>query len=149
MTAPPDGSQSGPLVQLVRRFYNEVWNLRDEAVARAILHPELSFRASLGPERTGPEGFIAYMRSIHDALGGYTCTIEELVATPDRVAARMRFSGLHQAPFFGVPATGRRITWAGAAFFTLAEGRIRTIWVLGDVDAVKAQLGAPASARMS
>ena len=58
---------------LVERFYFEVWNKADEQVAHEILHPDFRFRASLGPERRGPEGFISYMRSIHAALADYTC----------------------------------------------------------------------------
>lgn len=76
-----------PPTRLVERFYHEVWNQADEAVAREILSPGFRFRASLGPEKTGPEGFIDYMRLIHAALGGYSCTIEEIVAE-DRRAAR-------------------------------------------------------------
>ena len=76
---------------LVERFYYEVWNRADEGVAREILHPKFRFRASLGPERRGPDGFIEYMRSIHAALGNYTCIIDDLVTTEDRAAARMTF----------------------------------------------------------
>lgn len=126
---------------LVRSFYDDVWNRRDEATAHAILAPGFAFRGSLGPERSGVEGFLDYMRSVHTALDGYTCTIEDLVATEGRVAARMRFAGRHQATFFGIEATGLEIAWAGAAFFTMAEGRIAKLWVLGDIDAVKRQLG--------
>lgn len=127
---------------LVRRFYAEVWDRADEDVARAILDPGFAFRGSLGPERRGVDGFIDYMRAVHAALGEYRCIVDELVATESRAAARMTFTGIHRGGFFGVPATGRRITWAGAAFFAVAGGRIASLWVLGDIDAVKAQLGA-------
>ncbi|MDP6708153.1 MAG: ester cyclase [Alphaproteobacteria bacterium] len=129
---------------LVERFYHEVWNRADEEVAREILHEDFRFRASLGPERRGADGFIDYMRAIHAALGHYTCTIEEIVTAENRAAARMTFKGIHQGPFFGVEATGREIVWAGAAFFTTDGQRITALWVLGDIDAVKRQLGAPA-----
>jgi steroid delta-isomerase-like uncharacterized protein len=131
---------------LVRRFYDEVWNRADEIVARRILHPALTFRASLGPTRSGPDGFISYMRAIHAALGDYFSVIDELIATNDRAAARMTFSGIHRATLFGVPPTGKRIAWSGAAFFTIADQRIKDIWVLGDIDSVKQQLGAAATA---
>jgi len=42
-----------------------------------------------------------------------------------------------------VEATGRVITWAGGAFFTTDGERITELWVLGDIDSVKQQLGAP------
>jgi steroid delta-isomerase-like uncharacterized protein len=128
--------------RLVERFYHEVWNRADEAVARAILHRDFDFRASLGPTRTGPDGFIDYMRSIHAALGDYQCIIEDLIETDRRAAAKMTFTGIHRAPFFAVAATGRRITWAGSAFFTTDGRQISALWVLGDIDAVKQQLGA-------
>jgi predicted ester cyclase len=137
----------GAAARLVGRFYDEVWNRADEAVAREILHPAFRFRASLGPERTGPDGFIAYLRAVHAALGAYTCVVEELVACEGRTAARMRFSGLHRGAFFGVAATGRTITWAGAAFFHTDATQIASLWVLGDVDGVKQQLGAAAASR--
>lgn len=127
---------------LVERFYHDVWNNADEDAAREILHSDFRFRASLGPERRGPDGFIDYLRSIHAALADYTCTIDELVSTEDRAAARMTFKGVHRARFFGVEATGREIKWVGGAFFKTDGRQIVDLWVVGDIDSVKRQLGA-------
>jgi predicted ester cyclase len=128
---------------LVEWFYFDVWNRADETLAREILHPEFRFRASLGPERRGPGGFIDYMRSIHTALADYTCVIDDLIVTDHRAAARMTFRGLHRGRFFDVEPTGREIRWAGGAFFTTDGEQIVELWVLGDVDSVKQQLNAP------
>jgi predicted ester cyclase len=125
---------------LVERFYHEVWNRADERAARDILDPDFRFRASLGPELRGPDGFIVYLRAVHAAVGNFTCTIEDLVATPDRAAAKMAFRGTHRGTFFGVAATGRDVHWSGAAFFTIGGGRITELWVLGDIDGLKRQL---------
>jgi predicted ester cyclase len=86
------------------------------------------------------------MRSIHAALANYTCIIDDLIATEDRAAARMTFKGIHRGHFFAIGPTGREITWEGCAFFTTNGHHIVELWVLGDVDSVKRQLGAPASA---
>ncbi len=130
---------------VVERFYNEVWNQADERAAREILHRNFIFRGSLGPELRGPDGFIEYLRSVHAALAGFTCTIEELVEMGERVAAKMLFRGTHRAPFFGIEATGREIVWNGAAFFKIEDELIAALWVLGDIDAVKRQLTSDAS----
>jgi steroid delta-isomerase-like uncharacterized protein len=126
--------------ELVERFYDVVWNEADEAEAWKILSPDFRFRASLGPELRGPGGFIAYLRSVRAALQNFVCTIDEVIETADRAAARMSFRGTHRAKFFGVEPTGREIRWAGAAFFTVGSGQITELWVLGDVEAVRRQL---------
>ena len=128
--------------RLVERFYYDVWNRGDQTAAREILDPDFRFRGSLGPERIGPDGFIEYMRSIRTALADFECIIDDLIEADMRVAARMRFRGIHSGQFFGMPATGQEIIWSGAAFFTMDRGRIAEVWVLGDIDAVKQQLGA-------
>jgi len=125
---------------LVERFYHVVWNRADDAAARDLLDPAFRFRGSLGPEKIGADGFIDYMRSVHAALANYECVIEDLIEGSDRAAARMRFRGTHRGPLLGFPPTGREVSWAGAAFFTTASDRITALWVLGDLDALKAQL---------
>ena len=131
---------------LVYRFYDELWNQADESVASEILHPALSFRGSLGSLKSGPAGFIEYLREVHATLADFRCVIDDLIATEEGAAARMTFSGIHRARFFGVPATGRQVTWSGAAFFAIADQRIKNIWVLGDIDSIRQQLGAPRDA---
>lgn len=128
--------------ELVERFYHELWNRAEESVAFEILAPDFRFRGSLGPEQRGPEGFLGYHREVHAALGDYRCHIVTLVEDGPRAAARMRFTGIHRGRFFGVEPTGRPVEWAGAAFFEAAEGKIASLWVLGDVDGLKARLGA-------
>ena len=130
---------------LVERFYYEVWNQADENVAREILAKDFRFRGSLGPEKVGQDGFIDYMRSIHTALNDYECIINDLVASETKVAAKMTFQGIHQNVFFGVEKTGKLISWAGAAFFTIEDDRIASLWVLGDIDSVKQQLDSDSS----
>ncbi len=126
--------------ELVERFYTIVWNQADEAEARQILDAGFRFRASLGPELRGPGGFIAYMRSVRLALENFTCTIDDIIATPDRAAARVSFSGKHRGKFFGAEPSGRVIRWTGAAFFSVRDGKIAELWIMGDVDAVKRQV---------
>ncbi len=73
------------------------------------------------------------MRSVRSALSDYRCEIVECVAEDDRAFARMRFSGRHTATFRGFPATGRQVSWAGAALFHFAGGVIDGVWVFGDL----------------
>jgi len=126
---------------LVTRFYVELWDRWDKAIAFEILTEDFLFRGSLGADRRGIDGFLDYVDRVRNALGDYKSDIGEMVEQGNKLAVRMTFSGNHQGELFGVPATGRRISWTGAAFFAFRERRIASLWVLGDVDGVKRQLG--------
>jgi len=132
------------LTLLIKRFYHEAWNSADNDCAREILHPDFDFRASLGPTRTGPEGFIRYMDEVRAGLPDFQCNIIDIVDAGHKAAARMSFVGTHQGDFFGVKGTQRRIEWAGGAFFKSDGRQITALWVLGDIDTIKHQLGVTA-----
>ena len=130
--------------RLVTRFYEEVWNRADTSAIPELFHPDCVFRGSLGAERRGHEGLAEYVREVTGALGGYRCDIEALVVEDERAFAKMRFSGWHRGEFLGFPPTGSEVSWAGAALFQCEGARIRSLWVLGDLAALRAQLEAQA-----
>jgi steroid delta-isomerase-like uncharacterized protein len=130
---------------LVRDFYDRIWNAGDLEAAEELLAPDLSFRGSLGPELRGREAFLDYVRSTRAALTDYRCEIVECIAEDDRAFARMWFHGRHTGPFRGFEPTGREVGWAGAALFRFAGGVITEAWVLGDLAGLHALLAAQAS----
>jgi predicted ester cyclase len=126
--------------RLVTRFYDEVWNRPDPSVIPRLFHEDCVFRGSLGAERRGHEGLADYVREVTGALGDYRCDIEEMVVEGENVFAKMRFSGRHIGPFLGFAPTGAKVAWAGAALFGTDNGRIRSLWVLGDLAGLTALL---------
>jgi steroid delta-isomerase-like uncharacterized protein len=142
MTSGSTSSAATTPRRLVERFYDDAWNRGDEETAREILHHAFRFRGSLGTEASDIEGYLAYLRMVRAALPGFTCTIKDLIEGGQRIAARMLFSGTHRGEVLGVAGSGREVSWEGAAFFTIADGRIVELWVLGDLDALKRQLAA-------
>lgn len=124
----------------VHRFYRELWDAHDASVMPEILHADVTFRGSLGQDEQGHAGVAAYIDQVHAALDEYRCHIEALVAEDERVFARMRFAGIHRNTFLGYAGTGRPVSWSGCALFTFRDGRISDIWVLGDLDGLKAHL---------
>ena len=124
----------------VESFYDRIWNRMDKAAIPELILPDFTFRGSLGPTMTGHAAFAAYVDRVTGALAGYRCTILDLVTESDRAFARMRFEGIHRAPFLGFAPTGRRLAWAGAALFTLKSDKIVDLWVLGDLQGLREQL---------
>ena len=131
---------------LVEAFYSRIWNQGDLAATSDLLSKEFCFRGSLGVELRGSEAFGDYVRSVRSALADYHCEILDCVAEQDRAFAKMRFSGIHVAPFRGYQPTGRPVHWLGAALFLLDGELISELWVLGDLVGLDGVLQANAKA---
>lgn len=128
--------------ELVRRFYEEVWNRWDEAAARTILTPAFEFRGSLARSTHGIEAFLAYLRRVRGIFPDFHNEIVELTVGEGEpcVAARLRFTGTHRGELLGLEPTGRAIEYDGAAFLRSAGGRLVSAWVLGDLNSLLEQL---------
>jgi len=127
---------------LIRRFFDEMWNPWNFAKADELLSPDITFRGTLGPELKGRDAFRAYMRQVQAAFPDFHNTILQMTAEDDRVTARTFYRGTHRGELFGLAPTGKAISYAGAAFFRIAEGQVIEGWVLGDLLALLRQLGA-------
>ena len=85
------------------------------------------------------KGEIEYFRN---AVPDLTYTIEDQIAEGDRVVTRYTASGTHQGEFFGVGATGERITMSGIMIDRLEGGKMVEEWPEYDLLGVMQQLGA-------
>jgi steroid delta-isomerase-like uncharacterized protein len=131
------------LKDLVREFYERIWNAYDLEYIPRLLQDDFSFRGSLGSQCHGHREFAAYVDRVHGALGNYDCQIRELIAEGNKVFARMLFSGAHRGELLGIAPTHRTVSWAAAAVFTFQRERIVDLWVLGDVSGLLQQLRQP------
>jgi steroid delta-isomerase-like uncharacterized protein len=126
---------------LIRRYYEEMWNHWDFELAEQVLAPEIAFHGSLGVTTRGIAAFRKYMQTVRDAFPDFHNRIEELVAENQQVVARLTYHGTHSGEILGIAPMGKKITYAGAAFFQIAGGRITEGWVLGDRMSLLQQLG--------
>jgi len=126
---------------VVRAFYADLWERAGFDRLPLLLHEDVAFQGTFGQTMRGLDAFGTYVRSVREAFGTYRCDVRELVVDGGRAAARVGFSGTHDAgPFLGVEPTGRELAWEGVGFFEVEEGRIRRLWVMGDMLGLMAQL---------
>jgi steroid delta-isomerase-like uncharacterized protein len=118
--------------ELVHRFYDQMWNRFDVTALDGLVVDDVRFRGSLGGDLVGREALAGYVHQVRAAFPDFHNEVVELVVDDGQAAARLRYRGTHEDQVLGVPATGRRVTYDGAAFFTFADDRIASVWVLGD-----------------
>ena len=74
------------------------------------------------------------------SLGNYKTDILMLIEEGSRVSGKMRFHGIHRRDLFGVAPTGKHVWWTGMPIFTFESGKVRDLFVLGDIHGLIAQL---------
>ncbi len=126
--------------ELIERFYHELWNQWDDAAVDDVLDADFTFRGSLGQSVQGRDGWRSYRDMIRRGSDDFHNEILELIVADDRAAARLRYTGTHTGPLLNLEPTGRRFSYAGAAFFTASDGRLTSAWVLGDLTSLTGQL---------
>jgi steroid delta-isomerase-like uncharacterized protein len=132
--------------QVVRRFYDELWNQWRLELIDELLAPQIQFRGSRGTVMTGHEAFRRYAEATRAAFADWHNQIDELLAGDDRVVTRMTWTGTHTGTLGSIEASGARVAYVGAGFFHLAGGLIEEAWIVGDTHAFWSALGARAGA---
>ena len=102
--------------RLVRRFYDAAWNRWDDAVIDDLLAEDFQFRGSLGDDIQGRLEWRAYRDRVRSAVPDFHNEIVDLVTSPGRAAARLRYTGHHHGVLLGQRGRGAPIDYAGAAF---------------------------------
>ena len=126
---------------VVRHLVDDVINRGKTDLLTELLATDHVGHEPLG-DHYGPEGARIVVAEYRTAFPDLALTIEDLVATGDKVAWRFTLRGTHAGPFMGIPATGRVVTSAGIAIDHLVEGRIVESWLNLDALGLLRQLGA-------
>jgi predicted ester cyclase len=124
---------------LLERYY-AMWNEKDFSKADQLLDPDVRFRGSLGIEANGLEGFKDYADMLTGAFPALYHAVEITVVEHDRAAVYVTYTGKHEGEVFGYKPTRNRISYNGASFFHFRNGKIASVNVLGDLNALHAQL---------
>ncbi len=97
------------------------------------------------------EGVTAFFRMYMAAFPDLRMVPEDVIASGDKVVARVRATGTHKGPFMGLAPTGRRVDVQLIDIIRFgSDGRAREHWGIFDQLAMMQQLGAiPADPRPS
>ena len=113
---------------IVSRFYEEVWNGGDLALADELIAPDFVCRGTKG-ETLNREEFKDYMSKLRNDLN-FRHTVEELVAEGNTVVARLWGHGEAERRIPGLNLGRRRLDGTGVAIWKLQDGRIADRWAI-------------------
>lgn len=130
--------------QLVRRFYEEVWDRGNTDFARKVFADDYvrhDFRKTQAlPGGSGQQKIADDFRA---AFPDLRLTVDLLFGEGDYVLGRWTATGTHSGQWAGIQPTGRRVTFSAANIFRFENGKVAEIWNHRDDLGLREQLGAP------
>lgn len=128
--------------QLIRAYFNEVWNKGNLHLLDELLSPGyLNHSSSIPNSPPGPAGLKPIVSAMRIAFPDLHYTIQDLIVTNDRVVARVKMTGTHSGDFFGIPPTQKKISVNQINIEYIENGRIAEHWRITDENAMMIQLG--------
>ena len=136
--------------QVVRRWFDEVWNKRDASAISRMFAAERVARGLTegGQDLVGPERFLAFHQAFMNAFADLHITMDDLIEEDDRIAARWHCTGTLTGTGLGIPPTGKRMTMNGMSIARVQNGRIIEAWNTVDFLGMHRQLGTLAAVAM-
>jgi steroid delta-isomerase-like uncharacterized protein len=121
--------------QLLRRFFEEVWNQKKAAAIDEFLAPDCIAYGLPDPDAIlrGPAAFKQVHQVFVGAFPDIHIDVLDLIAAGDRIAARWRSIGTHLGDHLGFPATGKVVTLDGATIAVIRNGQMQEGWNMMDM----------------
>lgn len=131
---------------IIRRFVDELWNGRqlevaDEIFAADCITHQLRSGAPSSAVPRGPEAIKEHVSGWLRSFPDLRFTVEQIIAQNDRVATQLLVEGTHQAPWLGIPASGKTLQIRMFTLHRIAGDKIVEDWVLVESLGVFQQLG--------
>lgn len=133
-------------IAVVRRFVNELWNGRrldvaDEIFATDCITHQLRSGEPVTSAPRDPQTIKQHVLDWVNAFPDLQFTIEQTVASADRVASHITMRGTHNGAWMGVSPTGKQISLTMIVIHRIDALKIVEDWVLVDSLGLFQQLG--------
>jgi steroid delta-isomerase-like uncharacterized protein len=129
--------------ELVKKFYQEVWNERRANCVEKYLSPS---HALVDPNamdtKTGPEAYKTVLTRFLQAFSNLKFEVQEMVCEKDKVVASWTITGVHSGEYNGLPATNKKITVEGISIHQIADGKIMDTYSVWDTLGLMKKVGA-------
>jgi steroid delta-isomerase-like uncharacterized protein len=131
-------------LQLMHRWFREVWNEGKTETVYELLSPDAVGRGQTGPQSEihGPAEFVPFVERIRGAFPDINVTIEDGFGAEDKVVVRWSATMTHRGDHLGIPATGKEVRLTGITIARILEGQIVEGWDNWDQLGMLQQIGA-------
>jgi steroid delta-isomerase-like uncharacterized protein len=137
-------------VQLIRRWFQEVWNEgKKETIYALLAHNGVGIgELENGLPLRGPEEFAPFVERIRGAFPDIKIVIDDIFGADDKVVVRWSATMTHRGDHLGMPATGKAVKMTGITIARIADNQIVEGWDNWDQLGMLKQIGVYESSKV-
>ena len=130
-------------IQLMRRWFQEVWNEGRVQTVYELLSPDGVATGQRGGDKEirGPEEFVKFVREIRGAFPDIHVKVEDVFGAGDKVVLRWSATMTHTGDGLGLPASGRTVRSRGITIARIVDGKVVEGWDNWDQLGMLEQIG--------
>jgi len=127
---------------LVKRWHEEGINQQNADIALELCNDDFKFHfAFITPDYpTGAAALRHWALATFEFFPDFRVTVEDMVCDRNKVAFRAAITATHGGEIFGVPPTGKRLSWDGMGIFRTDNGKLAEFWWMPDLFTLMRQL---------
>ena len=122
--------------RIVRELHDIVWTSGELSAVDRLVAPQYVIHSDPGDPWEGQTlDRAAYRERVIYSRTGFpdlTFTIHDLIATEHRVCVRWSAEGMHAGDLVGLPATGKRLHFAGQTIYNIVGEQVGGHWQVVD-----------------
>src|SRR5579859_275636 len=128
-------------IGVAQRVWDEVWHQGNFRVMDELFDPQF-VRHDLNPnEGQGRERHEQLIRQLRSAFPDLHYSVDDVIASGDKVVTRYHFEGTHLGDSLGFPPTGKQVGYTGMLIQRFANGKIIEQWTEWNQLSLYQQLG--------
>lgn len=128
---------TNPNAELVKRFVSQVWNEGNFSQIDRFVAKDYEVDAT----RVGRDWIVNNVSRFRSAFPDLQVSIVTIVCEENQIAAMLRLQGTHLGDWRGFPASGERVDYREAAFWTVQNGLISRGEFIAESLTMRIQLG--------
>ena len=119
----------------------DLWNTGNLAIADEIFATNFVNYDPVHPWVSDIESYKQFVAMCRIEWPDHHVTIEDMVAEGDKIACRWTTTATHEGGAFGIPKTGKQMTWTGMTIYRFVDGKIVESWWCMDALGIQQQFG--------
>lgn len=118
--------------QTVRRFYDALNQKGSPEIVHDVISPVWTVHPPLPGSGSDVKRYLTTVSPIFEGLPDFHTSIDDMLIANNTVAVRGHVNAAHDEPLFGVPATGKKVSYLTCNFYRVEAGKVVESWHVED-----------------